>query len=111
MWSTAQSYRNTPRANSMLSALSVDQDLSLKHDQSLVLVRMGVKRGHLAFCHPIFDQNERPVSLFSGRLHGPQTSAGKPEALAFSLPSYDRPCSAHCLLLLSLPRAFSTLDS
>src|ERR687896_170071 len=107
MWSTAQSYRNTPRANSMLTPLSVDQDLSLKHDYGLVHVWVSVKRGRLAPRHLVLEQDERPVSLFSGRLHGPQTSAGKPEALALSLPSDDRPCSAHCLL--HLPRAFSAL--
>src|ERR671911_2390227 len=110
MRNPAWSHHDTTRANPMLSALSIDEDLPFEHDQSLVLLRMGVKRGHLASGHPIFDQDERLVSLFSRRLHGPQTPAGKPEALALSLPSDDRPCSAHCLLL-SLSRAFSATGS
>src|SRR5215207_8719399 len=108
MWSTAQSYRNTTRPNPMLSSLSVDQDLSLEHDYGLVHVWVSVKRGSLAPHHLVLPQRERPVSLLRGGLHGPQTSAGKPEALPLSLPSDDRPCRAHCLLLL--PRAFGTLS-
>src|ERR687891_2288234 len=100
MGSTTQSYRNTPWANSMLTPISVDQDLSLKHDYGLVHVWVSVKRSRLAPRHLILPQRERPVSLLRGGLHGPQTSAGKPEALAFCLPSDDRPCRAHCLLLL-----------
>src|ERR687889_2091451 len=97
----ARSHRNTMRPHSMLSALSVDQDLSLEHDQSLVYVWMGVKRSRLALRHPVFHQDERSVGLLSGRLPDVHTSAGKPEALPLSLPADDRPCSAHYLLLSS----------
>src|SRR5215210_5822983 len=109
MWSTAQSYRNTTRANPMLNPLSVDQDLPLEDDQSFVHVWVSVKRGRLAPRHLVLPQRERPVGLLRGGLHGPQTSAGKPEVLAFPLPADDRLCSAHSLLLLSLSRAFSAL--
>src|SRR5688500_5001246 len=105
MWSTAQSYRNTPRPNSVVTPISVDQDLSLKHDYGLVHVWVSVKRGRLAPRHRVLPQRERPVSLLRGGLHGPQTSASKPEALAFCLPSDDRPCRAYCLLLLPPPLA------
>src|SRR5215207_4406118 len=97
----ARSHRNTMLAHPMLSALSVDQDLSLKHNQSLVQVWVGVKRGRLALRHPVFHQQERPVSLLSGRLPDVHTSAGKPEALPLSLPADDRPWSAHFFLLSS----------
>src|SRR4028118_2320813 len=98
---TARSHRNTMRPHPMLSALSVDQDLSLEHDQSLVQVCMAVKRGGLALRHPVFHQQERPVGLLSCRLPDVHTSAGKPEALPLSLPADDRPCSAHYYLFLS----------
>src|SRR5215218_11192113 len=97
----ARSHRNTMRPHPMLSALSVDQDLSLEHDQSLGQVWMGVKRSRLALRHPVFHQEERPVGLLSGRLPDVHTSAGKPEALALSLPAENRPCSAHSFLLSS----------
>src|SRR5918994_4669798 len=98
----ARSHRNTMRANSMLSALSVDQDLSLEHDQGLVHIWMGVRRGRLALRHPVFHQEERPIRLLSSRLPDVHASAGKPEALPFSLPADDRPCSsAHSFLLSS----------
>src|SRR3712207_4840322 len=97
----ARSHRNTMRPHPMLSALSVDQDLSLQHDQSLVQVWVSVKRGRLALRHPVFYQHERSVGLLSGRLPDVHTSAGKPEALPLSLPADDRPCSTHCFLLLS----------
>src|SRR5829696_7934660 len=77
----ARSHRNTMLAHPMLSALSVDQDLSLKHDQSLVQVWVSVKRGRLALRHPVFHQEERSVGLLSARLPDVHTSAGKPEAL------------------------------
>src|SRR5215218_2596825 len=102
----ARSHRNTMRPNPMLSALSVDQDLSLEHDQSLGQVWMGVKRGRLALRHPVFHQEERPVGLLSGRLPDVHTSASKPETLALSLPADDRPCSAHYSLLFSLSCTF-----
>src|SRR3712207_8359464 len=86
MRNPAQSYRNTTRATPMLSALSVEQDLSLKHDYGLVHIWVGVERGRLAPYHLVLQQDERPVGLLRGRLHGPQTSAGKPKALALSLP-------------------------
>src|SRR5918996_2740829 len=95
----ARSHRNTMRPHLMFSALSVDQDLSLKHNQSLVEVWVGVKRGRLALRHPVFHQQERSVGLLSGRLPDVHTSAGKPEALPLSLPADDRPCSAHFFLL------------
>jgi hypothetical protein len=91
----------------MLGPLDVHQDLSLKHDESLVLVRMGVKRRSLASHHPVLDQRERSVSLFSSRLDGPQTSAGKPAPLSLSLPADDRYRSVHHSLLLA--RSFGTL--
>src|SRR5919107_3297446 len=97
----ARSHRNTMRPHPMLSALGVDQDLSLEHDQSLVQVWVGVKRGRLAPRHPVFHQQERPVGLLSGSLPDVHTSAGEPEALTLSLPSDDRPCSAHSFLLSS----------
>src|SRR5215211_8700038 len=97
----ARSHRNTMRPHPMLSALSVDQDLSLKHDQSLVHFWMGVKRSRLTLRHPVFHQEERPVGLLGGRLPDVHTTAGKPETLSLSLPSDDRPCSAHSFLLLS----------
>src|SRR5918998_4055597 len=97
----ARSHRNTMRPHSMLSALSVDQDLSLEHDQSLVYVWMSVKRSRLALRHPVFHQDERSVGLLSGRLPDVHTSASKPEALPLSLPADDRPCSAHSFLLSS----------
>src|ERR687895_51561 len=97
----ARSHRNTMRPHPMLCALSVDQDLSLEHDQSLVYVWMGVKWGRLALRHPVFHQQERSVGLLSGRLPDVHTSAGKPETLALSLPSDDCPCSAHSFLLSS----------
>src|SRR5215211_4735335 len=97
----ARSHRNTMRSHPMLSALGVDQDLSLEHYQSLVHVWMGVKRGGLALRHPVFHQEERPVGLLSCRLPDVHTSAGKPEALPLSLPADDSPCSAHSFLLSS----------
>src|ERR671910_502166 len=97
----ARSHRNTMWPHPMLSALSVDQNLSLEHDQSFVQVWVAVKRGRLALRHPVFHQDERPVGLLSGRLPDVHASAGKPEALPLSLPSDDRPCSAHYFLLLS----------
>src|SRR5918994_6719372 len=97
----ARSHRNTMRPHLMFSALSVDQDLSLKHNQSLVQVWVGVKRGRLALRHPVFHQQERSVGLLSGRLPDVHTSACEPEALPLSLPADDRPCSAHYLLLSS----------
>src|SRR5918994_6191668 len=97
----ARSHRNTMRPHPMLSALGVDQDLSLEHDQRLVHVWMGVKRGRLALGHPVFHQQERPVGLLSGRLPDVHTSAGKPEALPLSIPADDRYCSTHCILLPS----------
>src|SRR5918997_5918310 len=97
----ARSHRNTMRPHPMLSALSVDQDLSLKHNQSLVQVWMGVKWGRLALRHPVFHQEERPVGLLSGRLPDVHTSAGKPEAFPLSLPADDSSCSAHSFLLSS----------
>src|ERR671911_249834 len=100
LYSVGGAPRRWPGAIPGPSALSIDEDLTFEHDQSLVLLRMGVKRGHLASGHPIFDQDERLVSLFSRRLHGPQTPAGKPEALPLSLPSDDRPCSAHRFFLI-----------
>src|ERR671910_1049566 len=95
----ARSHRNTMRPHPMLCALSVEQDLSLEHDQSLVQVWMGVKRSRLALRHPVFHQEERPVGLLSARLPDVHTAAGKPEALPLSLPADDRPCSAHYFLL------------
>src|ERR671911_1417057 len=92
----ARSHRNTMRPHLMFSALSVDQDLSLKHNQSLVQVWVGVKRGRLALRHAVFHQQECSVGLLSGRLPDVHTSACEPEALPLSLPSDDRPCSAHC---------------
>src|ERR671921_2635291 len=97
----ARSHSNTMRPHPMLSALSVNQDLSLEHDQSLVQVWVGVKRRRLALRHPVFHQQEHSVGLLSGRLPDVHTSAGKPETLPFSLPSDDHPCSAHYLLLSS----------
>src|SRR5919107_343993 len=97
----ARSHRNTMRPHPMLSALSVDQDLSLEHDQGLVQIWVGVKRGRLALRHPVFHQDERPVGLLSCGLPDVHTSAGKPKALALSLPADDRPCSAHSFLLPS----------
>src|SRR4028119_1748725 len=82
-----------------LSAFSVDRDLSLEHDQGFVHVWMGVKRSRLALRHPVFHQDERPVGLLSCGLPDVHASAGKPEALPLSLPSDDRPCSAHPFLL------------
>src|SRR5215207_1804709 len=101
MPSTARNHRDTTLSDRVVGPLDVHQDLPLKHDESLVLVRVGVKRRRLASGHPVLDQRERLVGLLGGRLHGPQTSAGKPAALALSLPSDDRPCSTHPFLLLS----------
>src|SRR5919107_3241785 len=97
----ARSHRKTMRPHPMLSALGVDQDLSLEHDQCLVHVWVGVKRGRLALCHAVFHQQECSVGLLSGRLPDVHTSAGKPEALPLSLPADDRSCSAHSFLLSS----------
>src|SRR5215207_5685794 len=97
----ARSHRNTMLAHPMLSALSVDQDLSLKHDQSLVQVWVSVKRGRLALRHQVFHQEERSVGLLSARLPDVHTSAGKPEALPLSITADDRYCSTHCFLLPS----------
>src|SRR5687768_13333224 len=95
MRNPAWSHRNATRSDQMLGPLDVYQDLPLKHDESLVLVRMGVKRCRLASRHPILEQNECPVGLLSGRLPDVYTSAGKPEALSLSSPADDRHCSAH----------------
>src|SRR5215216_2781118 len=99
----AWSHRNTMGPHPMLSALSVDQDLSLEHDQCLVQVWVGVKRGRLALRHAVFHQQECSVGLLSGRLPDVNTSAGEPEVLPLSRPADDRPCSPHYLLLSSAP--------
>src|SRR3712207_3300173 len=101
MRNPTRSHRNTPRPNPMLGSLSVDQYLSFQHDYGLVQIWVGVKRGRLALHQPILEQNERPVGLLSGRLHGEHASAGEPEALALSLPPNDRPCTVHSFLLLT----------
>ena len=105
----ARSHRNTMWPNPMLSALSVDQDLPLKHDQSLVQVRVGVKRGRLASRHPILKQNERPVGLLGGGLPDVHSSAGEPAELALSLLADDRYCSAYsfCSFLMRIRRRLS----
>src|SRR5918997_7104878 len=101
MRSAARSHRNTARPKTMLSLLRIEQDLPFEHDYGLVQVWVGVKRGRLALRHPVLEQYERPVGLLSGCLHDVHTSAGKPAALALSLPADDRHCSsAHSLLLL-----------
>src|SRR5918998_1279270 len=56
--STARNHCDTTWAYRMLGPLDVHQDLPLKHYESLVLVRMGVKRRRLASRHPILEQNE-----------------------------------------------------
>src|ERR671911_1259307 len=108
MSSTSRNHCDTTWADRMLGPLDVHQDLPLKHDESLVLVRVGMKRRRLASRHPVLEQHERPVGLLSGRLHSPHTSTGKPAALSLSIPADDRHCSAHYSLLLS--RALSALD-
>src|SRR3712207_2793014 len=108
MRTTARSHRDTTRAKMMLGPFGVEQDLPFEHDYGLVQVWVGVKRGRLAPRHPVFQQDERSVGLFSGSLHDVHTSAGKPTALALSHSANDRACGAHSLLLL--PRAFGTLS-
>jgi hypothetical protein len=109
MTRTARNHCDTARSDQMLGSLDVHQDLSLEHDKSLVLVRVGVKRSRLAFWHPVLEQHERPVGLLGSRLHGPHASTGKPAAFSLSILTDDRHCSAHYSPLLS--RAFRALDS
>src|SRR5215213_282445 len=104
MLGTARSYRDTTRPNPMLAPVYVHQDLSLKHDEGLVLVRVDVKRRRLASLHPVLDEHERPIRLLRSSLHGPHAPAGEPAALAFSVTPDDRDCCAHRSTPLMRPR-------
>src|SRR5215212_8602708 len=55
-----QDVGNTTRANPMLGPFGVEQDLPFEHDQSLVQVWVGVKRGRFAPSHSVLEQHERP---------------------------------------------------
>jgi hypothetical protein len=90
----------------MLGPLDVHQDLPLKHDEGLVLVRVGVKRRRLAFDIRSSNRMNAPSvsSAVAFMVHTPPPANQRRSPL---LPSDDRYRSAHTSLLLS--RAFGTL--